>query len=485
MKSKKLGLFLTLALVLTGALAFAQDAPKEEEAPIKISGLAYFSYTLGVGAMDKQYSASSLGSNYFGLDRVYLNWDHQLGKNFKYHVTLDVNSALATAQKGYIPYVHTAYTTANFGMDDVFAVNVNFGIIPTAIMANRNKMMDLRWITGNMFDGHKNLIGANFQAPLMRHVSGGAATAGILYAGQLISGGDGDQSADLGLGIDISLLKMITLTFAVTAGEGRLNVLTDQNAVNGGKAIYLDLFVEPIKGLYVTGFFRDEAASFINSIEVGTSSSVKLHKWFAGAGAGINLMGIRAGVDFEAGQNVQEFDDINRGLGGFITKNLFVLNAYVNWNLQEIAGFPLLVLGKLTYGTFTDWSLAAPNGGGAGTGRQYDSVNYMVGLGWQFNKNFKLALVFEQTIFSDASIYMGLGGDPYNTDAMALAKTPAIPTAGMMGWANSNADKKQSSLKKKALRMESLFFGGVRTGALIPKGSELLSLRGQSLSLFW
>jgi hypothetical protein len=469
MKSKKLGLFLTLALVLTGAMAFAQDAPKAEESPVKVSGSTFFAYIVGAGSIDNQYSKSSLGANYFSLDRLYLNADAQMAKGLAFHVTLDAAPQLtgtssnvtlpgigvttaaqidryaqSSTTYAYVPFVKTAYTKATFGMEDLLMIDLNLGLIDTVIIKNKAKMTDLRWITDNMYNGYANNIGANLKAPLLSpyYILAGALQ-GALVGGKLL-GGDGDKSADLGLGIDINLVKMITLTFQVVAGEGEKAVLIDQSALNQGKAIYLDLFVEPVKGIYATGFFRHEAAKFINGNEFGNNTGTNdgLEKWFAGAGIGINLMGIKAGAGFEAGQWIYQY--LANIDGTSVAKNFFVMDVYLNVNLQEIAGFPLLVFAKMTYGTYTDPTTGSYATGGKG--QVWDSVNLIAGLGWQFNKNFRIAIGYDMTYFGDSEIAMALNINPYDTGtAVADAKAGKARTGlgeqanGNQGWTNSNA----------------------------------------------
>ncbi len=477
MKSKKLGLFLTLALVLTSVFAFAQDAPKEEESPIKISGGVNFFYTLDAGYVSKATAANSLYQNYFSFDKIYLEFDHQIGKNFKYHLTLDAiantslsqsSSATLAANQGYwaavtgptqrtmiIPFVREAYATLTLGDAELLKVDVNVGLIPTKIIRYRGYMSDMRWVESMMFNGNAQIIGAPY--------------LGIVFAD---GKGDGDAAQDLGIGIDLSFMKFLNLSVAVTAGEGVTQVTQDFNAANSGKAVLVDLLVVPMKGIFAHGYFRHEATQFINSVEptwngVGKQGQ-KITKWFAGAGVGMKLMGINLGADFESGQQITEADTAAQaaavGVGGEgkYAKNFFVLNAWLNWNLQEIAGFPLIVLGKFSYGSYTAApstpevnasiyaaTLAQTGSVAAATGNSMlysgrpvvvDTVHWYAGLGWQFNKNFRVAVIFEQYVYSDALIYMSgmvssstIGKDPYNVDAMNTAKTSNA------GWNNANS----------------------------------------------
>ena len=429
MKSKKLGLFLTLALVLTGAFAFAQDAPKQEEkkleeSPIKISGVNFTSISMATGAVPKNTMALNLLPMVnFAIDRLYLKWDHELGKNFSYHITLDVapdqfsaSTFSATTTNSYVPFVKAAHLRAKGGDDNLF-LTFDVGVVGTPIMSNRNKMSDSRWFEDTMHNGHKNLIGMVTAAP-------GAIAKGIDG-----SSGDYDQSADLGLFLELKVLKMISLTLGASTGEGHANVSKDLIPNYAGKAWYGDLFVEPVKGLYLHGYMRFQNVQFLNAMDQTVKTSEGKDAWYAGGGAGINMMGIRVGADFESGQVIIKKAT---ALGGDQARNFFVLNAWLNWNLNEIAGFPMLVVGRLSYGMFND-AYATYTGG---TGVVYDTVYWNAGLGWQFNKNVKFVLMFEMNMYSDAEIYMSMGFNPYDTDNMALAKATNTTNGG---WNNTTS----------------------------------------------
>ncbi len=447
MKSKKLGLFLTLALVLTSVFAFAQDAPKEEESPIKISGSANFFYTVDAGYWNKGTAANALYQNYFMFDKLYLEFDHQMGKNFKYHVTLDAVANQVDAQavqtRGYwvattgpsakafeIPFIREAYATLSLGDAELFKVDVNLGLIPTKIIRYRGYMSDMRWLESMMFNGNYQIIGAHY---LGKRLSLATTTGSAAQGGTSL--GDGDCAQDMGVGIDLSFMKFLNFSFAVTAGEGVTQVTNDITGINGGKALYYDLLVVPMKGLFIHAFLRDETIQMMNSL---AGSNNKTQKWFAGAGVGIKLMGINLGADFESGQQITSFEgQTAAGTGITPAVNFFALNAWLNWNLQEIAGFPLLVLGKISYGSYTDYSVAAYNqaAGVANSGKIFDTFHWYAGLGWQFNKNFKVAVIFEQYVWGDAQIYQTVySANPLNDAAMTAAK------ALNSGW--NNADSK-------------------------------------------
>ena len=461
MKSKKLGLLLTLALVLTSVFAFAQDAPKEEESPLKVSGSVNFFYSVDTGYLSKAVQQASLGTNYFTFDKIYVEFDHQLGKNFKYHVTLDalptdatvwVNPYASTSKGYFTPFVREAYATLTMGDAELLKVDINAGLIPTKIIRYRGYMSDMRWLESMMFFGHYQIIGAYMPNNKL------GLSAAVVGANTLNNGiplqdatgrlGDGDSAQDLGIGIDLSFMKFLNFSFAVVNGNGVIGVTSESvSGVPGGKALYYDLLVVPMKGLFIHGYLRDETVQFINSKEPNNPASTKLQRWFAGAGVGIKLMGINAGVDFEAGQLVTEYEtgstvNMAVGTGGKYAKNFFVLNAWLNWNLQELAGFPLLVIGKVSYGSLTDPYFVQGTFGNAAmpffysNGVVLDTVHWYAGLGWQFNKNFRVAIIFEQFVFSDQEIMFLNGKNPYVTEDIALYKSP---TSGTGGWNNANS----------------------------------------------
>ncbi len=434
MKSKKTGLFLTLSLILTSAIAFAQDAPKPEESPIRISGQNFASISMATGAVPKNTMALNLLPmvNY-NIERVYLKFDHELGKVFSYHVIFDVGpdvftqtaSTITTATNSYVPFVKNAFLRTKGGFDDLVFFTFDAGLLNTPVILYRNKMADTRWFEKVMHTGgQSSVIGMVTGAP-------GAITKGI--DGTL---GDYDKAADLGLSLEIQVLRMFTLTVASTVGEGWTNISKDIQPNYAGKAWYGDLFVEPVKGLYFHGFMRFENVQFLNYGDQTSPTTSGKDAWFAGGGAGINMLGIRVGADFEIGQNITKKSTAN---GGDQAKNFFVLNAWLNWNLNEIGGFPMLVVGRFSYGMFND-ALQSYNGG---VGVIYDTVYWNAGIGWQINKNIRIVLLFEMYIYSDAEIYMAMGNgttnNPYDTAAMALAKATNTTNGG---WNNSSSGLK-------------------------------------------
>jgi hypothetical protein len=431
MKSRKTGLFLALSLILAGTLAFAQDVPKPEESPMKISGQNFTSINMGTGAIPKNTMAMNLLPMVnFNIERIYLKWDHELGKIFSYHVIFDVSPDVftsstaaitgGTATNSYVPFIKNAYIRTKGGFDDFLNFKFDIGILNTPIILNRNKMADTRWFESVMHSGGQSKVIGMIYSDL------GQATKSV-SKGIDESLGDYDKAADLGLSLEIQVLRMFTLTAAATVGEGWTNISKDFQPNYAGKAWYGDLFIEPLKGLYIHAFMRFENVQFLNAWDQTSPTEFGKDAWFSGGGIGINMLGIRVGADFELGQNITKYTTAR---GGDKAKNFFEFNAWLNWNMNEIAGFPMLIVGRFSYGMFND-ARAAYAGG---TGVVYDTVYWNAGLGWQLNKNIRIILLFEMYTYSDAEIYMAMGYNPYNTDAMAQAKATNIDNGG---WNNS------------------------------------------------
>ena len=433
MKSKKLGLFLVLSLILTSVIAYAQDAPKPEESPIRISGQNFSSISMATGAVPKNTMALNLLPmvNY-NIERVYLKFDHELGKVFSYHVIFDVgpdvftstNPVPATATNSYVPFVKNAFLRTKGGFDDLVFFTFDAGLLNTPVILNRNKMADTRWFESIMHSGGQSkVIGMVYSDLKSGSTSGSKGIDGSL--------GDYDKAADLGLSLEILVLRMFTLTIASTVGEGWTNISKDLQPNYAGKAWYGDLFVEPLKGLYIHAYMRFENVNFLNAGDQTSPTSQGKDAWFSGGGFGINMLGIRVGADFELGQVVVKNTTAN---GGDQAKNFFEFNAWLNWNLSEIGGFPMLVVGRFSYGMFND----AKQAYAGGMGVVYDTVYWNAGIGWQINKNIRIVLLFEMYIYSDAEIYMAMGNgttyNPYDTAAMAQAKATNTTNGG---WNNS------------------------------------------------
>ena len=431
---RKFGIFLILFLVFNAAAAFSQDIP---ESQIRLSGQNFSSINITTGAVPKNTFAMNLMPFVnFAIDRVYLKLDHELGKTLSYHVIFDVapdqfssTTFSASTTNSYVPFLKNAFLRTKGGIENKLFFQFDAGLLNTPIIANRNRMSDTRWFEDTMHEGHKNLIGMVTAAP-------GAILKGVDSSISAIGFGDYDKSADLGLMLEIQIVKIFNITIGATTGEGWANVSKDVLPNYAGKAWYGDLFVEPIKGLYIHGYLRYENVQYLNTMDQVSPTLTGKDAWFTGLGAGINMKGIRAGADFETGQIVVK--TVVASTAGNQAKNFFVLNAWLNWNFNEIAGFPMILVGRFSYGMFND-AYASFTGG---TGVVYDTVFWSAGLGWQFNKNLRIILLFEMSIYSDAEIYMSMGNNPYNTDAMAIAKA-ANSTNG--GWNNAASSVKIKS----------------------------------------
>ncbi|HQP48944.1 MAG TPA: hypothetical protein PKX12_09455, partial [Spirochaetota bacterium] len=231
MRSK---LFLSaLALIFALSSAAAQAAESEQSAT-QVSGKMFIQW---VKAMSNAPVDQSEHENSFQLQRAYLSFKHQIDQVWSVNVTLDAGNDAGGSDTRYLVYVKNAYLQAKVGMG-VADLTLQFGMVGTAAIGIIDKVSDYRWLNSNYLDAAKSLL---------------AKTTTAL--GQSI-----DTSADMGVSAQLQIVKIVTVTAQVTNGEGYKK--TDEHASgDDGKAYLGMLTVQPIPGLYIAGYMRNETTN--------------------------------------------------------------------------------------------------------------------------------------------------------------------------------------------------------------------------------
>lgn len=346
----------------------AEIKKDEKKYDLKLSGILFTQYYQEIS--NPQYQNVSEAGN-FQVTRAYITLDKQFDDIFSARITADFIEGLndlkmknntdpkadevnKTASKySYSGILKNAYLQAKYGIQPV-DITFQVGMIGTPIISMIDKQSGYRWISGNYIDGSKNLLG---------NKSYGSGSDNSLN----------DNSADLGVSLSVEAIKMITLTYAVTNGEGFKCVV--ENNKYHGKAQYGVITVSPVRFLYLNGFMRHEFEETKSKWDTTYKDKTCL---YGGAGAGIDLMGIKFGGYYAMGTH--ETSDTRDSKSR-------LLDFYLNTNMKELAGLPVLVYGRMAWGK--DDKVVAV------TGKENSAFVWAAGLGYEFNNNVKAGVYYE------------------------------------------------------------------------------------------
>ena len=255
-------------------------------------------------------------------------------------------------------YLKYAYVGAKKDFGPV-SLSAEGGMIETPIIGFIDGLSDFRWSSQNYIDNSK-----------------------VVLNNKSI-----DNSADVGVKASIGLFKYVTLTGSFTNGTGY-----KANENNSYKGVTYLVSIMPVKGLYLNGFGR-------NNIDTKYDyTGKKARTEFYGYGIAYKSDLIKIGFNHvfpnETTVGVQ-----TSGIGSINVypvqkKGYQILDSWLNFNLGGVVPTaPLLIVGRfvsgLAYKTYqknlTDTEL----------GNDRKTLLYLVGIGWQFNKNFRILVAGE------------------------------------------------------------------------------------------
>lgn len=349
-----------MAMFLTGTAAFAQEEEKKPE--LNLKGTAYIQYMnqTKVQDDDKKYKS-------FQIQRVYLTWKKDLDSIWSARVTTDVGQVgssgevdggladgddVDTKTTPYAVYLKYAYVQ---GKKDFGPVNakMQFGMIGTPNSGYTDKVSGYRWVNNNYsFDHAKKVL-----------IDTSGSPTGI------------DNSADAGVRLDLELMKMVTLTGMYSNGEGYKKV---DEPTSNGKAMTGMLKVTPLEGLALAGFYRNEVT---NEAEAGDN-----YRMYYGAGLSYSTDLIKVGANYV-------LPEVKKG-GDDTVKDAYILDTWLNMNLNSVAGMPVLIMGR--------YAMAENEEANDVLDDDSAVTIWAAGLGYELTKGFKaLAYLENRTFESD------------------------------------------------------------------------------------
>jgi hypothetical protein len=297
-------------------------------------------------------------NNEFRINRAYLDVKYKISDIFYTRLTTDVDGTVTptgASNAAFHIYLKYAYVGAKKDFGPVM-LSLEGGQIETPVIGFIDGISDFRWIVQNYIDNSKAVL----------------------------NGKSIDNSADLGIKASIGLFKYVTMTASYTNGTGY-----KANENNSYKGVTYLLSITPVKGLYLNGFGR-------NNIDTKYDYTGKKAKTeYYGYGVAYKSDTIKIGF------NHVFPSEITVGLQGSPIGNINVypvqrrgyqlLDAWLNFNLGGIVPtVPLIIVGRYTYGL--KYKTYQKNLSDTDLGKQYSTMDYLLGIGWQFNKNVRILL---------------------------------------------------------------------------------------------
>jgi hypothetical protein len=305
-------------------------------------------------------NASAKNNNAFRIQRAYLDVKYKISDSLSARLTSDADAKVTPSQGDSNAALHLFLKCAYLEMKRQLGpvgITITGGLSGTPVIDHIDKISDYRWINLNYINNSKIIL----------------------------NGTSLDTSADLGLKATISILKYASLTASYGNGSGYTS-----NETNSHKAVTYLASITPVEGLYFNAFGRNEIATKYDY----TGKKAKREYYGYGIGYSSDLIKIgfnqifpyvtTVGLAYRQGSFTVYAYPVQK-MGHML------FDAWLNMNLGAVAKeFPLLITGRLAYGlqkrtyqkSITDSEL----------GKERRSVAYSMGLGWQFNKNFRILL---------------------------------------------------------------------------------------------
>jgi len=268
----------------------------------KLGGKAYLNFS----ATDLGQSTIGTG---FQLERVYLTYQKSITKLFSFHVITDigqVSDSVGNKTTAYTAYIKNAYVKYNQDLGPVVITSM-LGMIPVPIMKAQDGLRGFRWVSDSTFH---DITQVGFQSSEYK-----------------------DTTADLGLWISVKIAKMITITGAITNGEGFKDISLAGVDNDYDFSVYTDIRpLQPMgmKEFYINGYFKydmDEPVIYF------------------GGGLGWDSKSIKAGANYLA---------FYKTVTGNGKQWQHVVDIYANVNTKKWIGLPVLILARCGLGINSD-----------------------------------------------------------------------------------------------------------------------------------
>lgn len=347
---------IALAVFMSGAALFAQEQPADK--PVKVGGQIFMFYGYEFRNPDTA-NKNKEKSEGFTVDRVRVNASKEFESIFKANVTLEGNNSTATNSGDPSVFVRLANLEANLPAGEDVKVKLTAGVFTNPIHDTLDATSGLRWLGKNFYDNASALN----QSKVSDYSFGGGAM------------------------ISIDAMKMVKVTGSIM--NGGKTTAAGETFENSGKAIHGVVSITPLgKLLTINGYI----ASYDVALKNSTLNLTGDNQFTVGGTAALNFENIILGATYLKTTRETDSPSAGKTTAGDST----IVEAFLNANLKEAAGVPVLVIGRYGYGK--DKKVA-----------NSDTTFYAVGLGYQFNANVQLAAYFENYTYNKNLATFGEG----------------------------------------------------------------------------
>ena len=334
MRLKNILALLVMAIFVASA-AVAQEAAapvKEEKPKASVSGVLFFDYSYLMSYEEKVADVEEKGQDSINLQRVYVTFANKIDDVWSVKVTLDGG----TGENGDV-FIKNAYFQMAQKFDPV-GLKIQAGVVGTPIVGLLDKLGGQRWIYNNYgADATTDITGKKFDV----------------------------SSADTGIKADIDIMKMVTITGMYSNADGYKKKTQDQDAVT--KAYYSVINITPIKPLNIFGYYHWHDTA---------GASDENYASYMGGGLAWSDKAIKIGGSYS----------IYSGKAADVKEEGTVLSFWLNVNLQQFAGMPVLLIGRYAMGTYEKKVTGAK--------LENEGSTIWAGIGYQANSNVQFALMY-------------------------------------------------------------------------------------------
>jgi len=302
-------------------------------------------------------------NNEFRINRALVDVKYKISDIFSARLTTDADLTVTpTAASNAAFHIYLKYASLEAKKDfGPVALSASGGMVDTPIIGWIDKLSDYRWITQHYIDNSKAVLN-NLTI---------------------------DNSGDLGVKASIDLFKYVSLTGSFTNGTGY-----KANETNSHKALTYLATVSPYKGIYFSGFGRNNIdnkydytgkkakTEFYGYLAAYTSDLIKIG--FTQAFVFSQTVGLTSA--FGAAFTVPSID-VN--LYPVLNRRYWIIDSWLNFYLgAAVPAFPLILTGRVAYGfqARTHQRLLS----NIDFDKERKTVLYLLGIGWQFNKNVRI-----------------------------------------------------------------------------------------------
>ncbi len=302
-------------------------------------------------------------NNEFRINRALIDVKYKISDIFSARLTTDADLTVtptAASNAAFHIYLKYAYIEAkkDFGL---VALSAAGGMIDTPIIGWIDKLSDYRWISQNYIDNSKAVLN-NLTI---------------------------DNSGDLGVRASIDLLKYVSLTGSFTNGNGY-----KANETNSYKAVSYMATVSPYKGIYFSGFGRNNIDNKYDY--TGKKAKTEFYGYLAAYTSDLIKVGFTHAFVYNqtvgltsAFGSALTVPSIDVNLYPMLKRGYRIIDSWLNFYLGAIVPEARLILaGRVAYGfqARTHQRLLT----NIDFDKERKTVLYILGIGWQFNKNFRI-----------------------------------------------------------------------------------------------